>query len=426
MYMNTSKSNTFALFIIGLFFFIFGFVTWLNGVLIPFLKDACELTSRQALLVTFAFYISYFVMAIPSSYVLKWTGFKKGMPLGLIIMAIGSLVFIPAAYTRQYPLFLVGLFLQGTGLTILQTASNPYVTILGPIESAAKRISIMGVANKVAGMIGPLILGAIILSTGAESSELSKTGAGPEKDAFLDTLALKVINPYMILAGVLLLLAALVYFTPLPEIEESENSIEDKTIHKSIPSYLWYGVIAIIFYVGVEVIAGDTIILYGKSIELQTISMHFFGMDINLTNPAYFTTYVMFGMVLGYLFGISTIPKLISQEKALALFAILGLAFSLLAILSSGFNSIIFIALLGFANAIMWPAIWPLSIDKLGKFTKIGSALLIMGIIGGAGMPYLFGILGEHISMHNAYVILFPGYLYILFFAIKGHKIGKA
>ncbi|MGZ5219205.1 MAG: MFS transporter, partial [Chitinophagaceae bacterium] len=149
--------------IIGALFFLFGFVTWANGTLIPYLKIACELTTSEAMLVTFAFYISYAVMAFPSSWVLKKTGFKKGMVLGLIVMAIGALIFIPAANSRTYIVFLLGLFVIGTGIALLQTACNPYVTILGPIESAAKRISIMGICNKGAGAIAPLIMGAIML-----------------------------------------------------------------------------------------------------------------------------------------------------------------------------------------------------------------------------------------------------------------------
>ena len=427
----SSKSNFFALFIIGIFFFIFGFVTWLNSVLIPFLRTACELSLSQAFWVTFAFYISYFVMAFPSSYVLKWTGFRKGMPLGLLIMAIGSLLFIPAAYSRQFPLFLIGLFLQGTGLTLLQTAANPYVTILGPIKSAARRISIMGVANKVAGMIGPLVLGTIILSDNVDLNGISEMTAGLAKEVALNELALKVVIPYIIIAIVLLLLAALVLFAKLPDVDNENNSDDaiDETRKKTelfnLPYYLWLGVLAIFVYVGVEVIAGDSIIIYGQSLNLDAINIHFFNLSFNIANPKNFTSYVMLFMVIGYLIGISTIPKFISQSNALTVFSIIAILFTILAVLTSGITSILFIALLGFANAIMWPAIWPLSIEKLGKKTKKGSALLIMGIAGGATLPLVFSNLGELIQMQNAYLIMIPCYLYIMFFAIKGHKIGK-
>ncbi|HQQ20964.1 MAG TPA: MFS transporter, partial [Bacteroidales bacterium] len=174
------KNNVnFSIFIIGSLFFVFGFVTWLNSVLIPFLQTACELNKTQASWVNLSLYISYFVMAIPSSYILKKTGFSNGMALGLVIMAVGSILFVPAAMERHYPLFLIGIFIQGTGLALLQTAANPYVTILGPIETAARRQSIMGVANKVAGMIGILILSSVVFSGSNELLAQIKTTVDP-------------------------------------------------------------------------------------------------------------------------------------------------------------------------------------------------------------------------------------------------------
>ncbi|MCK4569622.1 MAG: MFS transporter, partial [Bacteroidales bacterium] len=202
--------------IIGFLFFIFGFVTWLNATLIPYLRIACELTVFESFWVTFAFYISYFVMALPSSYVLKKTGFKNGMSVGLITMAVGALVFIPAAMTRTYGMFLTGLFIQGTGLAILQTASNPYVTILGPIESAAKRISILGVANKFAGILSPIILGAILLEGADELTAQLEDMNAFSRMVMLDNLAMKVINPYIVIAIVLVFLAGLIRFSSLP------------------------------------------------------------------------------------------------------------------------------------------------------------------------------------------------------------------
>ncbi|NTW33253.1 MAG: sugar MFS transporter [Bacteroidetes bacterium] len=412
---NTALSIT----IIGVLFFIFGFVTWLNGTLIPFLKISCELNNSQAYMVTLAFYISYFVMALPSSWVLKKTGFKGGMALGLLVMAIGSLIFLPAAYTRTYGLFLIGLFLQGTGLTILQTASNPYVIILGPLESAAKRISIMGICNKIAGVISPLILGAIVLKNIDPLKEkLLNISDSVEKNLLLNELASRVILPYIIMAIALIFLAALVKSSPLPDIdtEKEESHNNESTANKSsifqFP-HLLLGFFAIYFYVGAEVISGDTIILYGQS---QGIAM-----EVART----FTSYTLVAMVIGYILSIALIPKFIKQDKALLFSAILGLAFSFSAIFTKGFTSVLFIALLGFANAVMWPAIWPLAINGLGKFTKTGSAILIMGIIGGATLPLLYGRLADisFIGSQQAYWILIPCYLFILFYAVKGHKI---
>lgn len=418
--MNASRksSSLIPITIIGALFFIFGFVTWLNATLIPYLRISCELTSFESYLVTFAFYISYFVMALPSSYVLEKTGFKNGMSVGLITMALGALVFIPAALTRTYGLFLTGLFIQGTGLAVLQTASNPYVTILGPIESAAKRISIMGVANKFAGILSPIILGAVVL-TGIDELviELEQMDA-VARSIELDQLAQKVICPYIIMAGVLVLLAGLIRFSSLPEVEQESDESETKETDRHTIwqyPYLLLGVLSLFLYVGVEVIAVDTLISYGN----------FLGFEF--AEAKFFASFTLGAMIVGYFFGIAAIPKLISQSAALKYFAILGILFSILATFTSGYFSILMIAALGFANSIMWPAIWPLAIDGLGKHMKTGSALLIMGIAGGAVLPLVYGALSdvETIGPRLAYWIMVPCYAFILYYAARGHKIGK-
>lgn len=401
---------------IGILFFIFGFVTWLNGTLIPFLKIACELSNLQAYFVTFAFYISYLFMAPPSSLVLKKVGFKNGMALGLFIMAVGSLIFIPAAMNRTFGLFLTGLFVQGSGLALLQTASNPYITIIGPRESAAKRIAIMGIANKVAGTISPIILGAVILSGANQLMEQVSLVSGAEKEIMLDALANKVIMPYVVMAIVLTLLAFMIRYAHLPEIDpevddtEHDPSVTARNAWYQYP-HLLLGFFAIFFYVGVEVMAGDTIVLYGKSL------------GISLDMSRYFTSLTLISMVIGYIVGIITIPKYLKQDKALAISAVLGMAFTLVALFANGFVSVLFIGLLGFANAMMWPSIWPLAIADLGKFTKAGSALLVMGIAGGAIIPVIYGSLVDVMGNREAYMIMLPLYLYIFYFAVKGNKL---
>lgn len=412
---KNTKSSLVATFIIGLLFFIFGFVTWLNGTLITYLKIACELDTFQSMLVAFAFYISYFVMALPSSWILKKTSFKKGMMLGLLVMAAGALLFIPAAQSRMYPLFLTGLFIIGTGLSILQTASNPYITIVGPIESAAKRISIMGICNKVAGVLAPLILGAVILSDADTFVANLQQVDIAQKTVMLDELASRVIVPYIFMAISLVVLALLVRFSPLPEIEAEEESEHDHSENEHKTSVLQFpnlvlGVITLFLYVGAEVIAGDTIGTYGLS------------QGIALSEAKNFTAFTLTAMVIGYIIGILSIPKLISQSKALAISAITGVIFSILAVFTNGYISVLFIALLGLANALMWPAIWPLAINGLGKFTKTGSAMLIMAIAGGALLPLLYGKLAgiETIGAQNAYWILIPCYLFILYYSVKG------
>lgn len=422
--MKSLNRTTYAVIIIGILFFIFGFVTWLNGTLIPFLKLACQLQSdTQAFFVTFSFYMAYFFLAIPSSYVLKKTGYKNGMALGLFVMAVGSIIFIPAANARSFGLFLTGLFVQGMGLALLQTASNPYISIIGPIESAAKRISIMGICNKAAGMLSPIIVGGLVLKNASSVEEkiISATGIN-QKEILLNELAHRVITPYVIMTIILVIMAIMIAKSSLPEIVSDEkDTVSDKPVLEktSVFQYphLMLGVLCLFLYVGVEVMAGDAIGMYGKHM----------GMPLDQTK--YFTAFTLFAMLAGYVIGIFTIPKFISQQKALAISAILGAIFTIGVFISSGYTSITFIALLGLANALMWPAIFPLAIDGLGKFTKIGSALLIMGIAGGAIIPLVYTGLRDSVHLSNSLSFLLcmlPGYVYIFFYAIKGYRTGKS
>jgi glucose/galactose transporter len=404
--------------IIGALFFIFGFVTWMNSVLIPYLKIACQLNNLEAYLVAFAFYIAYLVMAIPSAWVLKIFGFKKGMAIGLLIMAVGAVIFIPAALTRTYVFFLAGLFVQGTGLAVLQTASNPYVVILGPAESAAKRISIMGVCNKVAGAIAPIALGAVALKNVDELTVKLKSLTDAEKIPLLNELASRVILPYALMVVVLIILAVLIYLSSLPEIDTAQ---EDETVMLANSNktsvfqfpHLLIGVVTLFLYVGAEVLAGDSIISYGAS------------QHIPLSTAKFFTTCTLVSMIAGYFIGIAAIPTYISQQKALVISAILGFILSIAAVLTNGYVSVFCIALLGLANSLMWPAIWPLALSGLGRYTKIASSLLVMAIAGGALIPLLYGHLVDLFSARSAYGILIPIYLVILYFASYGYKVGK-
>ena len=433
------KDYVFSIAIIGLFFFIFGFVTWLNGILIPFLRTACELNDFQAYFVATAFYIAYFVMALPLTAILKKTGFKVGMSVGLWIMAVGCLVFIPAALTRTFGLFLTGLFVMGTGLTLLQTASNPYITIIGPRESAAKRISIMGIANKFAGAIAPIILAAVILKDSHILEEnLAQAADEAARALLLNELAQRVIMPYIVMAVILVLLGLLLKFVHLPDVdtEAEEETIGEADVKKTsiwqFP-HLILGVVALFFYVGVEVIAGDTIIRYGQSL------------NIPMESSKYYTSLTMLSMILGYLMGIIFIPKYLKQVNALKICTIVGVIFSLGAVLTPADKvftmpfvdlvtfqpiqlilpvTVLFVALLGFANALVWPAVWPLALNRVGKFTKTASALLIMAIAGGALLPLLYGKLAVNFSTQSAYWLCLPCYLVIMYYAFIGHKAG--
>jgi glucose/galactose transporter len=421
------KNYVLSITIIGILFFIFGFVTWLNGTLIPFLKLACGLkTDAQALLVTFAFYMAYFFLALPSSYILGKTGFKKGMAFGLVIMAVGALLFIPAASSRSFGLFLTGLFVQGMGLSLLQTASNPYISVIGPIESAAQRISIMGICNKVAGALSPVILSAIVLS-GASEVEAQITAATDEavKVQLMHELAQRIVMPYVVMAIALFLLAIMVLFSALPEIDtDQEEAVGDTETAKLKSSVLQFphlllGALCIFTYVGAEVMSGDVIGPYGRAL----------GMSLDETKN--FTSYTLWSMVVGYIIGIITIPKYLRQQDALKYSALSGILFATVALFTTGYASILAIALLGLSNSLMWPSIFPLAIDGLGRFTKVGSAILIMGIAGGAIIPQIYGYLvnPEGMSVHHQtafFWCVIPCYLYILFYSIRGHRVGRA
>ena len=402
--------------IICALFFVFGFVTWLNGILIPYLQIACDLTDFQAMFVAFSFYIAYTIMALPSSWILKKTGFKNGMMVGLWVMAVGTLIFIPAALSRTFLTFLTGLFVMGTGLAILQTASNPYVTVIGPKESAASRISILGICNKFAGAMAPLILAYYILHDGDAFKQSLETMSAVARVTALDSLAARVINPYIVMTIVLILMGFGVRMAPLPEIDVTKNGDDESVDHSNKKNifafpHLILGVLALFFYVGAEVVAGDTIIRYGLSL----------GIELNVAKA--FTSYTMITMVVGYLLGITLIPRVISQRFALQMSAIFGVIFALGVVFTSGLTSVVFVALFGFANALVWPAIWPLALSNLGRFINTGSALLIMAISGGAIMPLVWGHLSDSFGSQQAYWVMIPCYLFILFYSIKGYKL---
>jgi FHS family L-fucose permease-like MFS transporter len=428
-------------------FFILGFVTWLNGPLIPFFELACELTSSQAYFVTFAFYIAYFVMAIPSSWVIENIGYKNGISFGLITIAFGAFMFYPAAESRTFYLFLIALFIMGTGLAILQTAANPYVVVIGPRESAAARISVLGIANKLAGFIAPLVLTALVLSNMQDytADKIAALDSFAKTEA-LDTLALQLQAPYIYMGVIILILAVLVKFSPLPEIDlDKDGNVAHMSIFKQIVNafrfpQLVLGVITLMLYLSAEVLAGDSIGGFGKQLGV-------YGADGNFYLKL--TSFTMTAMVVGYILGITLIPKYVSQVQALKASGILGLILVLLIVTISpnitvqlpGIPTlplvIILVALMGLSNALCWPAIWPMALQDLGGYTKIASAILIMGIIGGAVFPLVYGYIVESINSANvangvastaksgnqiAYLMLLPTYLMIIFYAFKGHK----
>lgn len=424
----TQRETIVSIGIIGVLFFMFGFVSWVNAILIPYFKIACELTNFQSYLVTFAFYISYLIISMPSSYLLKHKGFKNGIMIGFFIMAFGAFIFIPAALTRTYEVFLIGLFSLGAGLAILQTAANPYVTILGPKERAAQRISIMGICNKAAGILAPLIFATVVLR--ATDSDLFKnleTMDIVQRSQELDVFIRRVIAPYAVLGFILVGLGLLVRFSPLPEIDTEYEDADVAASNSSKNSifqfpHLILGAIAIFLHVGTQIISIDTIIGYAGS------------MDIDLLEAKVFPSYTLFLTIVGYLCGIVLIPKVMSQVTAFKVCTILGLLLSFGIIYLHGDITLLghkadvsiwFIVMLGFANSLVWAGIWPLALSDLGRFTKQGGALLIMGLCGNAIMPMIYGHYADVFDLRTAYWVLVPCYLYLIFYAVHGHKIRK-
>ena len=434
-----ARGTATAILILGGLFFLFGFVTWLNGPLIPFMRIACELTDFEAsIVVPFAFYASYFVMALPAALVLKRTGMKNGMALGLAVMAVGAFLFIPAANARSAGIFLTGFFTIGTGLALLQTASNPYVTVIGPIESAAKRISIMGICNKVGGIVAPFILGALILVDADQLKADLLNVDGEARAALLDARAQLVIMPYAVLGAALLVAAVLIRLSPLPPLQEEQEAASSQRASALDHPQLLLGVAALFVYVWAEVLAGDSIAVYAERLGTP------------LDTAKTLTSATLMAMLAGYMIGILLIPRLLNQRWALALSAATALVivagvllvnpastarFPLLDLGTFAVRwtelpiTVFLVAALGLGNALMWPAIWPLAVDGIGSALKTGSALLIMAILGGAlAMPVWTAMSAEATveASQRAYGLLVPFYLFIGWYALRGSRLRRS
>lgn len=420
---KAQPSSVFPMVIVAMLFFVLGFATWLNGSLMPYLKQMLLLTPVQASLVVFSFYIAVTFTALPSAWLIRKVGYKNGMALGMAVMMLAGLLYIPAAKTQMFSLFLLAQLVIGAGQTLLQTAVNPYVVKIGPEHTAAVRVSIMGILNKLAGVVAPIVFTALILNSFADT-----TDAAALTSEQIDAMANGLVLPYLGLAIFLGLLAVAVKFSPLPELEkEADNASSTGLIKAALTRpNLSFGIIALFLYVAVEVIAADTIGLYALSLGVKSYSV--------------MTSYTMALMVLGYILGIIMIPRLLSQQAALAVSAMLGVVLTLVIVSDSPDSywlaehllvpfggamlpdTLLLIAVLGLANAIVWPAVWPLALSGLGPLTSTGSALLIMGIAGGAFGPLAWSVASGSLGQQGAYIVMLPCYLFILFYALKGHK----
>ncbi len=422
----STRDTVFSIAIIGVLFFIFGFTTWINAILIPYFKVSCQLNNVESLLVAFAFYIAYFVMAVPAARLLERVGFKKGIMIGFWIMALGAAIFVPAAYTRTYGIFLFGLFSIGTGLAILQPAANTYITMLGSKERAAQRMSIMGVCNKTAGIIAPLLLAAAILRpTDTELFRQLPLMDEVARNAALDELIQRVIIPYSGLAVVLFGLGLFIRYSILPEIDtDHENPVEVDTNNgkKSIIQFphLILGAVAIFLHVGSQVTGINTIIGYAQS------------MGLPLLEAKVFPSYILFITMLGFLSGIVLIPKFINHLNILRVCTTSAIILTLLFFVANWkvnflghyVNlSIWTLVLLGLSNSLMWSAIWPLALNGLGRFTKMGGSILIMGLCGSAIVPLIYGYFADLYGTYLAYWVLLPCYLFLVYYAYYGYRV---
>lgn len=420
--MATPANPATSIAVIGGLFFIIGFFTWINGPLIAFVQLAFDVNEIYAFLVLMVFYLSYFFLALPAALILRRTGMKKGLALSLLVMAAGAAAFGEFATQRWFGGALSGLFVIGGGLALLQTAVNPYISILGPIDTAARRIALMGICNKLAGILAPLVLGAVVLQGMGDLAGQVQAADAATKASLLDEFAARIHAPYLMMAGILVLAAIGIVFSPLPDLRAEEVNaapipapgVRERDSLLQFP-HVWLGALCIFVYVGVEVMAGDAIGTYGR------------GFDLPLDRTKFFTSFTLAAMLIGYLVGLVAIPRYLSQERYLLGSAALGVLLALGAYLTRGYVSVGFVAALGFANAMMWPAIFPLAIRGLGRFTEQGSALLIMGIAGGAIVPQLFAVLKQHYDFQAVFLWLtVPCYVYIFYYALRGHRVGIA
>ena len=407
--MSKNRKNGYgiSIAIIGILFFVLGFAIGINTYLIPFLREVFNLSTAASYLVMAATFSSFVVFGIPSGYIIRKIGYKGGIVLSFVVLVLGMILFVPSAKITSFPLFLLALFIGGVGQTLLQTSINPYITILGPEESAARRICMMGISNKVAYALGPIVLSIFMSLQGINVDD--------------------VVKPFYIISAIFLVGAGISFFAPLPEIQpqlhNNKGGTEMDTSRTSIFQFphLFLGMGAVFLYIGVETLSLGTVLDFASRLDFPPFKVF----DINILAPEIFVSYATFSMIIGYLAGIVLIPKFISQQNALKYSAVFGLIIASMVLVSPVNWSVFLVAALGLANAVMWPAIWPLSLAGLGKFTKTGSSIMVLGIVGGAVVPLIFGWMVDILSYQMAYWICIPCYLYIMYFAIRGHKVSR-
>lgn len=397
-------------------FFLWGMAHNLDSILIPHLKKACDLNNRQSTLVDTAVFFAYFIMAIPAGMFIKKWGYKSGIITGLLVFATGAFLFIPAANTRSFELFLLALFVIGCGLAMLETTANPYAAILGPAKSAGTRLNLAASFNGLAASVAPVIGTAFILS-GVEYSKV-ELAAMPtaERLAYLNTEAAAVKVPYLILGIVLVTVAVLFYFFRFPEVKDDSKIAKAKDFFAAFKyKHLKWAVIAQFCYVGAQVCVTSFFIRMAKQ-----------GGGLNEKTAGYYLGIYGLLFMAGRFAG-TFFMKFISEQKLLSIYAVISVLLCLVAILSEGGYVIYSLGALGFFMSIMFPTIFSLGITDLGKDTKIGSSLLVMSIVGGAIFPYMMGTVIDinKDNVQTGYIVPLVCFLVIVFFGVKGYKIQR-
>jgi FHS family L-fucose permease-like MFS transporter len=403
--------------IVTTLFFMWGLLTSLNDILIPHLKAIFELNYAEAMLVQFVFFMAYFLVSMPSSVILKAVGYKNGIVIGLAVAGLGTLAFYPAAGLRSYPLFLLAFFVLASGITLLQVAANPYVTILGKPEGASSRLNLSQAFNSLGTTIGPYFGSMLILSVGIKSAEELARMSPAEIELYKNLEASSVQVPYLWLAGILFLLAFSIYFSHLPEIHaEAEKSTQGKFASDEIHSSAWkyrhllLGAIAIFLYVGAEVSIGSFLVNYmGQD----------FVAGFSPEQAGKFVAFYWGGAMVGRFIGSGLLTRL-SPNKTLGFNALVAAMLVTISMLSTGHLAMWTILAVGLFNSIMFPTIFTLALKGLGKHTKQGSGILITAIVGGAVIPVLQGALADVIGIHTAFILPVLCYLYITYYGYIG------
>ncbi|QHI96093.1 glucose/galactose MFS transporter [Aristophania vespae] len=396
-------------------FVAIGFVTWINGPLISFVEVAFSLDEVSAFLIPLVFYISYFFFSIPAAFVAKKLGMKLGLSCSLLVSALGVACFGQFVVWKNYPGVLAGLLILGAGVSLMQLIMSALVSLLGPASRAAQRIAIMGICNKAAGIVAPIIIGVFVM--GNIGSVAERAQAAPDKaakDAILYPLAHSLYGPYLILAAILVLIGIVVLFFPLPTLE-APPIVKLKKSERShfLQPHVIFGFIALFLYAGNEVLAASAIGTYGS------------GFGLPLDSTKFFTTFTLTAMLIGYIAGFVVVPRFVTQEVYVQFSCFIGIVFAICAFFTHGYSSVFFIALLGAANAMIMPILFPIALRGAGALTSLVSAVLVMTYCGGAIIPPIYVLLKPYLGFQGALILLVvPSYLAMSAYAYYFGRVG--